>query len=88
MRRYRSASYTGVRNTMLETNGQQKPTTHDEVRIRSNVCTNPNAWYPCPVAIVRVCAPRLTSCYQVRLEGRFRVPSRIIMTEQNSTSPT
>lgn len=33
---------------MTEANRQEKPKTKGEVRIRSNVCTNPNAWHLVP----------------------------------------
>ncbi len=38
---------------MPEANKQQKPETKGEVRIRSNVCTAPNAWHLVPGDLVK-----------------------------------
>lgn len=38
---------------MPEANSQQKPKTHGEVRIRSNVCTDPNAWHLVPGDVIK-----------------------------------
>lgn len=38
---------------MPEANRQQKSKTHGEVRIRSNVCTDPHAWHLVPGDVIK-----------------------------------
>ena len=53
MRRYLPTQYPGARNDMPEANSQEKSKTNGEVRIRSNVCTDPNAWHLVPGDVVK-----------------------------------
>jgi len=39
---------------MPESNSQEKSKPHGEVRIRSNVCTDPNAWHLVPGDVIKL----------------------------------